>query len=111
MELPGELRIGTLLALALFGACKPSRIEAAGGSGRGSGGSGGAASGDAGFTFTVSDGAAGEGGRVSTLAPDNNKCLEESHVAQAVPVDRLLLVDSSGSRSRHPPTRPSTSAG
>jgi hypothetical protein len=92
--------LATLLALATVAACEPSRVEGAAGKDAGPVAAGGDARGgpdDGGgqdaFTVTGPEDA-------GDAAPAEPTCAGESHRAQPVPLDVLLLLDRSGSMSR-----------
>jgi hypothetical protein len=102
--MPSHLhRIMFLLAGAL-GACSPPKIAPANKGTGAAGGTGGAAStgGAGGFGFDLDALGAGTDAVSSAPVPggrggDLPSCAAESHQAQLVPVDLLLLVDTSGS--------------
>jgi hypothetical protein len=98
-------------ALSLTSACAPPQIQSAPGNGRGGGdggtsgggGSGGAASGaDAGRTDGNAPGAIPVGGAGGQTVPPESKCAAKTFVGERLPVDLLLLVDSSGSMGYKP---------
>jgi hypothetical protein len=94
-------RITLLLAAALT-ACGPPKIAPAKGNGGGAGGAGGGGpGGGAGFGFDL-DALGARDGVISTPVPggrggDLPSCASDTQTAQLVPVDLLLLVDTSGS--------------
>jgi hypothetical protein len=104
-RLVNQCAIAASLAVALAGCSQPAVTGKPGGGGAGAaGGAGGGGAGaggpsaDAGFVIPeagpAADVAAGPGG------PVGEQCAETSKQAEQVPVDLLLLVDSSGSMSQ-----------
>jgi hypothetical protein len=86
-----------LLLLALAAGCGPARVSSASGAGgAGAGGGGGGESGGGGGPppFVLPDAAAGVD--VAPASPTQS-CAEEAHRAEIVPVDLMLLVDTSSS--------------
>src|SRR6185369_8201370 len=94
-------------------ACRGPDIDSANGGHGGSagGGSGGAGGGSGGTTAAVPDGSFGydrlDGGPVITPDGAGPTCAEDTHTAKRVPLDLLLLVDSSESMKDLAGDRPS----
>jgi hypothetical protein len=93
----------SLLFLALGASCGPPRVSSAGNAGMGGSGAGvagapggGGSGGNGGGFFVVPDAAAGMNAGVDT-APSSQTCAEEAHRAEIVPLDLMILVDTSAS--------------
>jgi hypothetical protein len=91
------------VALALAASCDPARVSSPGNAGTSGGGSGasggggpgsGGPGGGGGSGFVLPDAAAGG---AMDAAASNQRCAEEAHQAEIVPVDLMLLLDASGS--------------
>ena len=93
-------RAATCLAAGwwLVVSCAAPRIESSGAGGSGGGAApAGGTSGAAGYSVTWPDGGPGAPSTTPPGIGEGNSCAEEVHKAQLVPLDLLLLVDSSGS--------------
>jgi hypothetical protein len=89
-----------LLLLALAAGCGPARVSSSanGAGGAGAGGAGGAGRGEPGGSGGPSFVLPDAGGAVDVAPPSTNQsCAEEAHRAEIIPVDLMLLLDSSAS--------------
>ena len=91
------------LALGFAASCDPARVSSPGNAGTSGGGAGapggggpggGGPGGGGGSSFVLPDAAAGG---AMDAAATNQRCAEEAHQAEIVPVDLMLLLDASGS--------------
>jgi hypothetical protein len=103
MKFTGSRPLLSVLSLALAVSCDKAQVSSPGNSG--GSGTGGAAApgsggpgGSAGGSFVLPDAAAGTGGGVDA-SPSNQRCAEEAHRAEIVPLDLMILVDASASMS------------
>jgi hypothetical protein len=91
MKFTGSRPLLSVLSLALAVSCDKAQVSSPGNSG--GSGTGGAAApgsggpgGSAGGSFVLPDAAAGTGGGVDA-SPSNQRCAEEAHRAEIVPLD------------------------
>jgi hypothetical protein len=92
----------SLLLFAVVASCQTAQVSSPSGAGTGGGGSGSAGAGGPsdsdGGSFILPDAAAGTNAGMDAPAA-NQTCAEEAHRAEIVPLDLMILVDSSASMS------------